>query len=81
MLTKYLGTYWSKRGVRVNCLTPHGVWNNHEPSFVERFSKMSPMGRLMTVDEVVGAALFLASDASSYVTGSNLLVEGGWTAW
>lgn len=81
MLTKYLGTYWAQRGVRVNCLTPHGVWNNHEPAFVERFSRMSPMGRLMTSDEVVGAALFLASDASSYVTGSNLLVEGGWTAW
>ena len=81
MLTKYLGTYWARRGVRVNCLTPHGVWNNHEAAFVERFSKMSPIGRLMTVDEVVGAALFLASDASSYVTGSNLLVEGGWTAW
>ncbi len=81
MLTKYLGTYWAKRGVRVNCLTPHGVWNNHEAGFVERFSRMSPMGRLMTADEVVGAALFLASDASSYVTGSNLLVEGGWTAW
>lgn len=81
MLTKYLGVYWAKRGVRVNCLTPHGVWNNHEPAFVERFSRMSPMGRLMQVEEVVGAALFLASDASSYVTGSNLLVEGGWTAW
>jgi len=81
MLTKYLGVYWAKRGVRVNCLTPHGVWNNHEQSFVERFSRMSPMGRLMTVDETVGAALFLASDASSYVTGTNLLVEGGWTAW
>jgi NAD(P)-dependent dehydrogenase (short-subunit alcohol dehydrogenase family) len=81
MLTKYLGAYWAKRGVRVNCLTPHGVWNNHEPAFIERFSRMSPIGRLMTADEVVGAALFLASDASSYVTGTNLLVEGGWTAW
>jgi|APFre7841882630_1041343.scaffolds.fasta_scaffold50050_2 NAD(P)-dependent dehydrogenase (short-subunit alcohol dehydrogenase family) len=81
MLTKYLGAYWAKGGVRVNCLTPHGVWNNHEEAFVERFSKMSPMGRLMKVDETVGAALFLASDASSYVTGTNLLVEGGWTAW
>ena len=81
MLTKYLGVYWARRGVRVNCLTPHGVWNNHEQGFVERFSRMSPMGRLMQADEVVGAALYLASDASSYVTGSNLLVEGGWTAW
>lgn len=81
MLTKYLGVYWAKRGVRVNCLTPHGVWNNHEPAFVERFSRMSPMGRLMQVDEVVGAVLYLASDASNYVTGTNLLVEGGWTAW
>ncbi|MFH2104101.1 MAG: SDR family oxidoreductase [Chloroflexota bacterium] len=81
MLTKYLGSYWARRGVRVNCLTPHGVWNNHEDGFVERFSRMSPMGRLMQADEVVGATLFLATDASSYVTGSNLLVEGGWTAW
>jgi NAD(P)-dependent dehydrogenase (short-subunit alcohol dehydrogenase family) len=81
MLTKYLGAHWAARGVRVNCITPHGVWNNHEPGFVERFSAKSPMKRLMTAEEVVGAAVFLASDASSYATGSNLLVEGGWTAW
>ena len=62
-------------------MTPHGVWNNHEAAFVERFSRMSPMGRLSKVEEVVGAVLLLASDASSYMTGSNILVEGGWTAW
>jgi NAD(P)-dependent dehydrogenase (short-subunit alcohol dehydrogenase family) len=81
MLTKYLGAYWAERGVRVNCVTPHGVWNDHEPAFVERFSRFSPMRRLSRVDEVVGAVLFLASDASSYATGSNLLIDGGWTAW
>jgi NAD(P)-dependent dehydrogenase (short-subunit alcohol dehydrogenase family) len=81
MLTKYLGVYWAKRGVRVNCLTPHGVFNNHEHAFIERFNRLSPMGRLMTADEITGAVLYLASDASSYVTGANLLLDGGWTAW
>jgi NAD(P)-dependent dehydrogenase (short-subunit alcohol dehydrogenase family) len=81
MLTKYLAVHWAARGVRVNCVTPHGVWNNHEEGFVRRFSAMSPMKRLSHASEVVGAILYLASDASSYVTGSNLLVEGGWTAW
>jgi NAD(P)-dependent dehydrogenase (short-subunit alcohol dehydrogenase family) len=81
MLSKYLGAHWAGRGVRVNCVTPHGVWNNQEPAFVERFCEKSPMKRLMTADEVVGAVLFLASDASSYATGSNVLIEGGWTAW
>jgi NAD(P)-dependent dehydrogenase (short-subunit alcohol dehydrogenase family) len=81
MLSKYLGSYWASRGVRVNCVTPHGVWNDHEPAFVERFCDKSPMHRMMTADEVVGAVLFLASEASSYATGSNLLIEGGWTAW
>ncbi len=80
-LTKYLGTYWAKKGVRVNGVAPHGVWNNHEEGFVTRFSAMSPMNRLSKADEVTGAIIYLASDASSYVTGSNLLVEGGWTAW
>ena len=81
MLTKYLGAHWSARGVRVNCVTPHGVFSNQDPSFIERFNSMSPMGRLMEADEILGAVVFLASDASSYATGSNLLIEGGWTAW
>lgn len=81
MLTKYLGAYWAERGVRVNCVTPAGVWNNHEAGFVERFARHSPMRRLMTANEVVGAVLFLASDASTYATASNLMIDGGWTAW
>lgn len=81
MLTKYLGCYWARRGVRVNCITPHGVRNEHEPAFEERFSRMSPIGRMMRAEEVIAPVVFLASDGSSYMTGSNLLVEGGWTAW
>jgi NAD(P)-dependent dehydrogenase (short-subunit alcohol dehydrogenase family) len=81
MLTKYLGAHWAERGVRVNCVTPHGVSNGQEPRFVQRFSRKSPMRRLMTAEEVVGAVLFLASDASSYATASNVMIDGGWTAW
>jgi NAD(P)-dependent dehydrogenase (short-subunit alcohol dehydrogenase family) len=81
MLTRYLGVHWASRGVRVNCVTPAGVFNGQEPAFLERFARKSPMGRMMNVDEVVGAVLYLASDASSYTTGSNLIVDGGWTAW
>jgi NAD(P)-dependent dehydrogenase (short-subunit alcohol dehydrogenase family) len=81
MLTKYLGAHWAGRGVRVNAVTPHGVWNEHEAGFEERFRAKSPMGRMMTADEVVGAVVFLASPASSYATATNLLVDGGWTAW
>lgn len=81
MLSKYLGTHWASRGVRVNCISPHGVWNDHEKTFEDRFSTMSPMNRMMRVEEMLGAVLFLASDASTYITGSNLLVDGGWSAW
>lgn len=81
MLTRYLAAQWSGRGVRVNAVTPHGVLDKHEQGFIDRFSAMSPMGRMMHADEVVGAVLFLASDASSYATGSNLMVDGGWSVW
>jgi NAD(P)-dependent dehydrogenase (short-subunit alcohol dehydrogenase family) len=80
-LTRYLAAHWARRGVRVNCVTPHGIYNGHDEAFIERFQRMSPMGRMMKVEEVVGTVLFLASDASSYATGSNVLIEGGWTAW
>ena len=81
MLTKYLATYWADKGIRVNAVTPHGLYNNHEEQFVKNFSSHSPLGRMCDKKEVVGAMLFLASDASSYTTGSNLMVDGGWTVW
>jgi len=81
MLTRYLGAHWAGRGVRVNCVTPHGILNAHEPDFMRRFEAKSPMGRMMDANELVGAVVFLASDASSYATGSNVVVDGGWTAW
>ncbi len=81
MLTKYLAAYWAPKGVRVNCVTPHGVWNNHEKAFEDRFNRLSPMGRMMKSSEIIGSILYLASDSSSYTTGANILVEGGWTSW
>jgi NAD(P)-dependent dehydrogenase (short-subunit alcohol dehydrogenase family) len=80
-LSQYLSTYWASKGVRVNQITPHGVWNNHEAKFEENFSRFSPLKRMSYNHEVAGALVFLLSDASSYVTGDNIRVDGGWTAW
>jgi NAD(P)-dependent dehydrogenase (short-subunit alcohol dehydrogenase family) len=80
-LTRYLGTLWADQGVRVNCITPGGVHNEHSEAFNTRYAALSPIGRMADKKEMRGALVYLASSASAYCTGHNLVVDGGWTAW
>ena len=80
-MTRYLATYWAKSGIRVNCISPAGVYKKHDKKFVEQLSTRIPLGRMAKKHEFNGAIIYLCSSASSFVTGHNLIIDGGRTIW
>jgi NAD(P)-dependent dehydrogenase (short-subunit alcohol dehydrogenase family) len=81
-LTRYLAAYWGKYNIRVNCISPGGVYHEGEnEEFLKRYSEKVPLGRKANIDEISSSIVYLSSDESSYITGQNLIIDGGWTAW
>lgn len=78
-MTKYFASYFGNKNIRVNCISPGGVFDNQDPEFVKRYKELTPLARMAVPKDLVLPVLFLASDASRYITGHNLLVDGGWT--
>ena len=80
-MTKYLATYWANIGIRCNAISPGGVYESQSVEFQKRISELIPLGRMAKADEYKSAIQFLCSDASSYMNGSNLIIDGGRTVW
>jgi len=80
-MTKYFAVHLANYNIRVNCISPGGVYNNHAKDFLKNYSNRTPMGRMADESEIASSAVFLSSEESSYITGQNLIIDGGWTAW
>lgn len=80
-MTRYIATYYGRYNVRANCVSPGGIYDGQSEAFVKRYNAKTPLCRMGRPDEVIGAVVFLASGASSYVTGENIMIDGGWAAW